>query len=129
MSALAFGIAYIIRRAMLGPDIGPFSNYFVLGTVQAISTVLVFFFYKFYHRRYAALLLDEVYRLIGAITVASLITVAFITFALRDTLEFQRGHDAHGVGCFAGHHHGRAGHPQPDPPLRCSAAALARNAC
>jgi Undecaprenyl-phosphate glucose phosphotransferase len=91
MSALAFGIAYTIRRAMLGPDIGPFSNYFVLGTVQAINTVVVFFFYKFYHRRYAVLLLDEVYRLIGAITVASLITVTFITFALRDTQEFQRG--------------------------------------
>ncbi len=90
MSGLAFFIAYLIRLATRGPDIGPFVDYFALGTTLAVSTVVVFFFYKFYHRRYALLLLDEIYRLIGAITVAALIAVAFIAFALKDTLQFQR---------------------------------------
>lgn len=90
MSALAFFSAYLIRLWTQGPEIGPFKNYFVPGTIQAISTVVVFFFYKFYHRRYAALLLDEIYKLVGAITVASLITVAFVTFTLKDTMQFQR---------------------------------------
>lgn len=90
MSALAFFIAYLIRLSALGSEIGAFSDYFLPGIILAVSTILVFFFYKFYHRRYAELLLDEVYRLVGAITVAGLITVAFITFALRDTLQFQR---------------------------------------
>lgn len=90
MSALAFFGAYLVRLFTRGPEIGPFANYVVPGTVQAISTVLVFFFYKFYHRRYAALLLDEVYKIAGAVTVASLITVTFITFTLKDTLQFQR---------------------------------------
>ncbi len=90
MSGLAFFTAYLIRLWTRGPEIGPFSDYFALGTILAVSTVVVFFFYKFYHRRYAALLLDEIYKLIGAISVAALISVAFITFALRDTLQFQR---------------------------------------
>jgi Undecaprenyl-phosphate glucose phosphotransferase len=91
MSILAFFVAYLVRRWTLGKDIGPFTDYLTLAAIQAASTVLVFFFYKFYHRRHAALLLDEIYRLVGAVSVASLITVAFITFALRDQLEFQRG--------------------------------------
>lgn len=91
MSLLAFFIAYLARGWTLGKDIGPFDDYLPLALIQAASTVAVFFFYKFYHRRHAALLLDEIYRLVGAVSVATLITVAFITFALRDQLEFQRG--------------------------------------
>ena len=91
MSILAFFVAYLLRRSTLDKDIGPFTDYLTLAAIQAVSTVLVFFFYKFYHRRHAALLLDEIYRLVGAVSVATLITVAFITFALRDQLEFQRG--------------------------------------
>jgi Undecaprenyl-phosphate glucose phosphotransferase len=90
MSGLAFFTAYLIRLWTRGPEIGPFMDYFALGTILAVSTVVVFFFYKFYHRRYAALLLDEIYKLVGAVSVAALISVAFITFALRDTLQFQR---------------------------------------
>ena len=91
MSMLAFFIAYLLRKVTIGKDIGPFGDYLTLAAIQAVSTVAVFFFYKFYHRRHAALLLDEFYRLVGAVSIATLITVAFITFALRDQLEFQRG--------------------------------------
>jgi len=89
MSLLAFFIAYLVRRWTHGSEIGR-SDYWLLSGVQMVATLVVFFFYKFYHRRHAALLVDEVYRLLGAVTVATLITVAFISFVLRDTLQLQR---------------------------------------
>ncbi len=90
MSVLAFYIAYLARAAALGPRIGPFSDYLVLAGIEVANTIAVFFAYKFYHRRHASLLLDELYRVFGAITVATLLTIAFIGFVLRDTLEYQR---------------------------------------
>ena len=88
-SLLAFYVAYLLRGMMIGPKIGPFSDYIILATIQLIDTLIVFFAYKFYHRRHAAILLDEIYRMFGAITVATLLTIAFLGFALRD-LEYQR---------------------------------------
>ena len=58
--------------------------------MQLVSTLLVFFFYKFYHRHRVASTIDEFYRIFGAISVATLLTIAFIGFALRDSLEYQR---------------------------------------
>jgi len=89
MSLLAFFIAYLIRLWARGSEIGR-SDYLLLAGTQLAATLLVFFFYKFYHRRHAALLMDEVYRLFAAVTVATLITIAFVSFALRDTLQIQR---------------------------------------
>ena len=89
MSLLAFFIAYLIRLWARGSEIGR-SDYLLLAGTQLAATLLVFFFYKFYHRRHAALLMDEVYRLFAAVSVATLITIAFVSFALRDTLQIQR---------------------------------------
>ena len=89
MSLLAFFIAYLIRLWARGSEIGR-SDYVLLAGTQLAATLLVFFFYKFYHRRHAALLMDEVYRLFAAVSVATLITIAFVSFALRDTLQIQR---------------------------------------
>jgi Undecaprenyl-phosphate glucose phosphotransferase len=90
MSLLAFFIAYLIRLWTRTTEIGPFSDFLVLAGIQMVATLVVFFFYKFYHRRHAALLMDEVYRLFGGVTVATLITIAFVSFVLRDTLQIQR---------------------------------------
>ena len=90
MSFLAFFIAFFIRQLTSETPIGPFGDYVLLAGIQTVATVAVFFSYKFYHRRHAALLIDEVYRIFGAVTVATLITVAFIAFVLRDQLEYQR---------------------------------------
>lgn len=90
MGSLAFFAAYLIRLWTRGAEIGPFTDYLPLAAIQAGNTLLAFFFNKFYHRRHAALLLDETYRLVGAVTVATLLTIAFISFALRDTLQYQR---------------------------------------
>lgn len=90
MSILAFFIAYLIRTAMRGPEVGPFRDHLLPATIQVLAILIVFFFYKFYHRRHAALLLDEIYRLIGAVSVATLVTIAFMSFVLRETLQYQR---------------------------------------
>jgi len=68
-SLLASGIAYLIRSFMRGPALGPAIQYLPLALVQVANTLLVFFLYKFYHRRHAAALLDEIYRIFGAVTV------------------------------------------------------------
>ncbi len=90
MSLLAFFIAYALRFWARGAAIGPFRDYLPLALIQMVATLVVFFIYKFYHRRHAALLMDEVYRLFGGVSVATLITVAFVSFVLRDTLQYQR---------------------------------------
>src|SRR5512139_2118204 len=90
MSFLAFFIAYLLRYVTSERDIGPFSDYLLLAALQTIATLLVFFVYKFYHRRHAALLIDELYRIFGAVSVATLLTIAFVGFVLRNILEYQR---------------------------------------
>ena len=90
MSLLAFFLAYLLQFRLRGSEIGPFSDYLLPAGIQMVATLTVFFFYKFYHRRHAALLMDEVYRLFGAVSVATLITIAFASFVLRDTLQIQR---------------------------------------
>jgi Undecaprenyl-phosphate glucose phosphotransferase len=90
MSLCAFYIAYLLRVAVQGARIGPFRDYVILAGVQLVNTLFVFFVYKFYHRRHAALLMDEVYRIFGAVSVATLLTIAFVGFILRDVLEYQR---------------------------------------
>jgi Undecaprenyl-phosphate glucose phosphotransferase len=89
MSLLAFFIAYLIRLWARGSVIGR-SDYLLLAGIQLVNTLVVFFFFKFYHRRHAALLVDEVYRLFGAVSVATLLTIAFVSFVFRDTLQIQR---------------------------------------
>ena len=89
MSLLAFFIAYLIRLWARGSEIGR-SDYLLLAGIQLANTLVVFFFLKFYHRRHAALLMDEVYRLFGAVSVATLLTIAFVSFVFRDTLQIQR---------------------------------------
>jgi exopolysaccharide biosynthesis polyprenyl glycosylphosphotransferase len=90
MSLLASAIAYLIRSAMRGPALGPFTEYLPLALVQLANTLIVFFLYKFYHRRHAATLLDEIYRIFGAVTVATLLTLAVTAFLPRDSLPYQR---------------------------------------
>ncbi|MGQ9489318.1 MAG: undecaprenyl-phosphate glucose phosphotransferase [Anaerolineae bacterium] len=90
MSILAFFVAYLIRAGMRGPEVGPFRDHLLPTAIQVVATLTVFFFYKFYHRRHAALLLDEIYRLIAAVSVATLINIAFMSFVLRETLQYQR---------------------------------------
>jgi len=90
MSLLAFYLAYRLRGLIQREAGGPLQAYLPLGIIQLVNVLVVFFVYKFYHRRHAAHLFDELYRIFGALSVATLLTVAFIGFVLRDTLDNQR---------------------------------------
>ncbi len=89
-SLLAFYLAYRVRLLTQGPKIGPFSDYVLLAGIYTLSVLLIFFLYQFYHRRSAASIVEEFYRIFAAVSVATLLTVAFIAFVLRDTLAYQR---------------------------------------
>jgi exopolysaccharide biosynthesis polyprenyl glycosylphosphotransferase len=90
MSLLASGIGYLLRSFMAGPALGPFTDYLPLAALQLVNTLIVFFLYKFYHRRHAAALLDEIYRIFGGVTVATLLTLAVTAFLPRDSIPYQR---------------------------------------
>lgn len=90
MSVLAFAAAYLVRSLMKGPALGPFADYLPLAGMQVVNTLALFFLYKFYHRRHAATLLDEIYRIFGAVTVATLLTLAITAFLPRDAIPYQR---------------------------------------
>jgi exopolysaccharide biosynthesis polyprenyl glycosylphosphotransferase len=89
MSLLAFYIAYRVRVLTQGPKIGPFSDYILLAGLQMVSTLVVFFFYKSYHRRHVPSTIDEFFRIFVQLSVATLLTIAALGF-LRDTLDYQR---------------------------------------
>jgi Undecaprenyl-phosphate glucose phosphotransferase len=90
MSLLAFCIAYLLRLLIQGPQVGPLRNYLPVAAIQLVGTLTVFFVYKFYHRRHAAVLFDEFYRVFGAVSIATLLTVAVVGFAPRDLVAYQR---------------------------------------
>jgi exopolysaccharide biosynthesis polyprenyl glycosylphosphotransferase len=90
MSLLASCIAYLIRSFMRGPELGPFVEYLPLALVQVANILITFFLYKFYHRRHAATLLDEIYRIFGAVSIATLLTLAVAAFMPRDSIPYQR---------------------------------------
>lgn len=90
MSLLAFFLAYAFHRWVQRVDPGPISGYAALAAIQTSVTLLIFFLYKFYHRRHAAQLTDESYRIFGAVSVATLVTIAFTSFVLQDALQYQR---------------------------------------
>jgi exopolysaccharide biosynthesis polyprenyl glycosylphosphotransferase len=89
MSLLAFYLAYRARVLTQGPKIGPFGDYLALAVMQMVSTLVVFFFYKSYHRRHVPSTIDEFYRIFRQISVATLLTIAALGF-LKDTLDYQR---------------------------------------
>ncbi|HEX9018945.1 MAG TPA: hypothetical protein VF806_07145, partial [Anaerolineaceae bacterium] len=97
-SLLAFYIAYRLRFLAQGPKIGPFSDYALLALIQTASVLVVFFLYKFYHRRSAASVVAEFYHIFAAVSIATLLTISFIGFALRDTLSYQRSMIAYAWG-------------------------------
>jgi exopolysaccharide biosynthesis polyprenyl glycosylphosphotransferase len=91
MSLLAFYLAYRLRALTMGEaKIGPFGDYVALAGLQLFSTLIVFFFYKFYHRRRGNATIDEFYQIFGAVSVATLLSIAFLSLVLKDSLEYQR---------------------------------------
>ena len=87
MAILAFIIAYILRLAIdfPAPAVGvePLGAYTGLMLLQAVSVVAVMFFYRMYHIVRSRM--DQFYAIFGAVSIGSLLAVAFSSIFFKNT--------------------------------------------
>lgn len=97
MVGLAFVVAYRLWFALpLRPvvDMAPFSEYAKMLAVQVVVTLVIFFFYKRYHRTRIVSYFDELWRVVAGVSIATVTTVAIVSFFLKDSsldVNYSRG--------------------------------------
>ncbi|MBN1218282.1 MAG: undecaprenyl-phosphate glucose phosphotransferase [Anaerolineae bacterium] len=90
MIGLAFFIGYQLRLQSDYENIQPFSAYGGMLLVHTICNLIVFFFYRLYHRQRSLSYIDQFYSIFGAVSVGTIIAIAFISFALKNQLDYPR---------------------------------------
>jgi FlaA1/EpsC-like NDP-sugar epimerase len=90
MASLAFYIGYQLRLRSEYENILPFSSYWGMGLVHVISILVVFFFYRLYHRERSLSYVDQFYAIFGAASVGTIIAIAFISFFFKNQLDYPR---------------------------------------
>ena len=87
MTILAFIIAYILRLVIDFPapavGVDPLGAYIGLMLLQAVSVVAVMFFYRMYHIVRSRM--DQFYAIFGAVSIGSLLAVAFSSIFFKNT--------------------------------------------
>jgi exopolysaccharide biosynthesis polyprenyl glycosylphosphotransferase len=87
MTILAFIIAYILRLVIDFPapavGVDPLGAYTGLMLLQAVSVVAVMFFYRMYHIVRSRM--DQFYAIFGAVSIGSLLAVAFSSIFFKNT--------------------------------------------
>ena len=87
MAILAFIIAYILRIVIPFPapavGVDPLGAYTGLMLLQAVSVVAVMFFYRMYHIVRSRM--DQFYAIFGAVSIGSLLAVAFSSIFFKNT--------------------------------------------
>ncbi len=86
----AFYLAYHLRRMGVGEGIGPFRNYLGMLAIHVAGLITIFFFYRLYRRKRATSHLDEFYRVFGAVSINTLLTIALTSFIYKGQLEYHR---------------------------------------
>jgi len=96
--AWAFYLAYRLRQWIKWPapplNIGPFHNYVGMMVVQVLAMLVVFFFYRLYHRPRALSSIDEFYSLFGAVSVGTILAIALSSLTFKNSaleLDYSRG--------------------------------------
>ena len=96
--ALAFYLAYRLRLWIRWPtpplNIGPFHNYVGMMVIQVLAMLMVFFFYRLYHRPRALSSIDEFYSLFGAVSVGTIVAIALSSLMFKNSalgLDYSRG--------------------------------------
>jgi len=96
--AWAFYLAYRLRQWIKWPappmNIGPFRSYLGTMVVQVLAMVMVFFFYRLYHRPRALSSIDELYSLFGAVSVGTIVAIALSSLLFKNSvleLDYSRG--------------------------------------
>jgi Undecaprenyl-phosphate glucose phosphotransferase len=90
MAGLAFAAAYVLRLQSEYENIAPFSDYWGMLLLHMAAIVLVFFFYRLYHRQRATSHIDEFYSIFGAASVGTIVGIAFISLVYRNDLDYPR---------------------------------------
>ncbi|MFZ1595209.1 MAG: undecaprenyl-phosphate glucose phosphotransferase [Anaerolineae bacterium] len=90
MTIVAFLLAHRLRMAIAGDSVGPVVNYLPILPLQIASILNVFLMQRLYYRRHNAPYLDEFYTLFGAVSIATLMSVAFTSLLFRDQIDYHR---------------------------------------
>ncbi|RMF05892.1 MAG: undecaprenyl-phosphate glucose phosphotransferase [Chloroflexi bacterium] len=90
MTGLAFYVGYQLRLRSEFENILPFSNYIGMALVHTVSILVVFFFYRLYHRQRSLSYVDQFYSIFGAASVGTIIAIAFISFFFKNQLDYPR---------------------------------------
>jgi exopolysaccharide biosynthesis polyprenyl glycosylphosphotransferase len=96
--AMAFYLAYYMRQAIPWPTvperIGPFRDYAGMLLIQILSVMSVLVFYGLYREQRARSWVDEAAAIAGAVSIGTLLAVAFTSFVFKNTLldlDYSRG--------------------------------------
>lgn len=90
MAGLAFAGGYVLRLQSEYENISPFSDYWGMLLIHVATIVLVFFFYRLYHRQRATSHIDEFYTIFGAASVGVIVAIAFISLVFKNGLDYPR---------------------------------------
>jgi exopolysaccharide biosynthesis polyprenyl glycosylphosphotransferase len=90
MAGLAFFVGYQLRLQSDYQNILPFSAYRGMAVVHIVAILIVFFFYRLYHRQRALSYVDQFYAIFGAASVGTIIAIAFISFFFKNQLDYPR---------------------------------------
>ncbi len=90
MIGLAFFVGYELRLRSDHEGILPFAEYWAMMLVHVTSTLIVFFFYRLYHRQRSLSYIDQFYAIFGAASVGTIIGIAFISFFFKNQLDYPR---------------------------------------
>jgi Undecaprenyl-phosphate glucose phosphotransferase len=90
MASLSFAFGYILRLQSEYEDIAPFVDYLGMLIIHALIVVLVFAFYRLYHRQRATSHIDEFYAIFGAASVGTIVAVVLIWLIYKNQLDYPR---------------------------------------
>jgi len=90
MIGLAFIVGYQLRLQSDYESIQPFSAYWGMLLVHILANLIVFFFYRLYHRQRSLSYIDQFYAIFGAVSVGTILAIAFIAFAFKNQLDYPR---------------------------------------
>ncbi len=90
MAGLAFAGGYALRLQSEYENIAPFSDYWGMLLIHVVTIILVFFFYRLYHRPRAISHIDEFYAIFGAASVGTIVAIAFISLIFKNELDYPR---------------------------------------
>ena len=90
MTGLAFFVGYQLRLRSDYENIQPFSAYGGMLVVHIGAIIIVFFFYRLYHRPRSLSYVDQIYPIFGAASVGTIIAIAFISLFFKNQLDYPR---------------------------------------